>query len=92
MVVEASIVETSTKDDIEYLFSSDYVGEFEGKGVFKSSNARDSRISSYVKLENVSKSYKGVTVLKNVSWEVKLMTCQFMIDQNVICIDFRHMN
>ncbi|KAE8660786.1 ABC transporter F family member 5 [Hibiscus syriacus] len=29
------------------------------------------RQSSSVKLENISKSYKGVTVLKDVSWEVK---------------------
>ncbi|GER48991.1 ABC transporter F family member [Striga asiatica] len=30
-----------------------------------------STISSGVRLENVSKSYKGVTVLKNINWEVK---------------------
>ncbi|XP_023544115.1 ABC transporter F family member 5 isoform X1 [Cucurbita pepo subsp. pepo] len=71
VAVEASVAETSTKDDIESLFSSDSADGFEGKRVFKQSNAGDSRISSGVKLENVSKSYKGATVLKNVSWEVK---------------------
>ncbi|XP_011657794.1 ABC transporter F family member 5 isoform X2 [Cucumis sativus] len=71
VAVEASVAETSTKEDIESLLSSGSVGEFDGKRVFKQSNAGDSRISSGVKLENVSKSYKGATVLKNVSWEVK---------------------
>lgn len=37
----------------------------------KQSNTGASSISSGVKLENVTKSYKGVTVLKNVTWEVK---------------------
>ncbi|XP_022132917.1 ABC transporter F family member 5 isoform X2 [Momordica charantia] len=71
VAVEASVAETSTKDDIESLFSTNSVDEFESKRVYKQSNAGDSRISSGVKLENVSKSYKGVTVLKDVNWEVK---------------------
>ncbi|GMI99395.1 ATP-binding cassette F5 [Hibiscus trionum] len=37
----------------------------------KHSNTGASGVSSGVKLENISKSYKGVTVLKDVSWEVK---------------------
>ncbi|KAL5751822.1 hypothetical protein ACOSP7_022004 [Xanthoceras sorbifolium] len=60
-------------NDIESLFSSsDSNDEFESKKRGnRNSNAGASSISSGVKLENISKSYKGVTVLKNVSWEVK---------------------
>ncbi|KAJ0753681.1 putative ABC transporter, AAA+ ATPase domain, P-loop containing nucleoside triphosphate hydrolase [Helianthus annuus] len=56
-------------DDIESLFSSNSSSE-------PVSNRRGNKpgassISSGVRLENISKSYKGVTVLKDVSWEVK---------------------
>ncbi|EOX92290.1 General control non-repressible 5 isoform 3, partial [Theobroma cacao] len=67
-------VETSVKDpqnDIESLFSTNTVEEVDRKRANKRSNTGSSGISSGVKLENISKSYKGVTVLKNVSWEVK---------------------
>ncbi|KAK8572274.1 hypothetical protein V6N13_047880 [Hibiscus sabdariffa] len=67
-------VETSVKDpqnDIESLFSSDTDQEIDRKRGNKQSNAGASSISSGVKLENISKNYKGVTVLKDVSWEVK---------------------
>ncbi|XP_021274520.1 ABC transporter F family member 5 [Herrania umbratica] len=67
-------VETSVKDpqnDIESLFSTNTVEEVDRKRANKQSNTGSSGISSGVKLENISKSYKGVTVLKNVSWEVK---------------------
>ncbi|XVF61768.1 hypothetical protein PTKIN_Ptkin08bG0157000 [Pterospermum kingtungense] len=69
-------VETSVKDhenDIESLFSTDNtVEEIDRKRANNKSNAGGaSGISSGVKLENISKSYKGVTVLKDVSWEVK---------------------
>ncbi|KAE8680475.1 ABC transporter F family member 5 [Hibiscus syriacus] len=67
-------VETSIKDpqnDIESLFSSDTVEEIDRKRGNRQSNTGASGISSSVKLENISKSYKGVTVLKDVSWEVK---------------------
>ncbi|MBA0770453.1 hypothetical protein Gotri_019087, partial [Gossypium trilobum] len=66
-------VETSVKDpesDIESLFSSN-TEEIDRKRFNKQSNAGASGISSGVKLENISKSYKGVTVSKDVSWEVK---------------------
>ncbi|TYI01797.1 hypothetical protein ES332_A11G225200v1 [Gossypium tomentosum] len=66
-------VETSVKDpesDIESLFSSN-TEEIDRKRSNKQSNTGASGISSGVKLENISKSYKGVTVLKDVSWEVK---------------------
>ncbi|PPR98739.1 hypothetical protein GOBAR_AA21935 [Gossypium barbadense] len=67
-------VETSVKEpqnDIESLFSTNTVEEIDRKRGDKQSNTGASGISSGVKLENISKSYKGVTVLKNVNWEVK---------------------
>ncbi|XP_073289167.1 ABC transporter F family member 5 [Primulina huaijiensis] len=59
-------------EDIEALFS-DYNSEA-SQVSFKRSNKGSSgasAISSGVRLENVSKSYKGATVLKNINWEVK---------------------
>ncbi|CAH8281671.1 unnamed protein product [Eruca vesicaria subsp. sativa] len=41
------------------------------KPIVKHSNDGASTISSGVRLENISKSYEGVTVLKDVNWEVK---------------------
>ncbi|KAH1113815.1 hypothetical protein J1N35_007193 [Gossypium stocksii] len=67
-------VETSVKEpqnDIESLFSTNTVEEIDRKRGNKQSSTGASGISSGVKLENISKSYKGVTVLKNVNWEVK---------------------
>ncbi|XP_022740757.1 ABC transporter F family member 5-like [Durio zibethinus] len=67
-------VETFVKDpqnDIESLFSTNAVEEIDRKRGNGHSNTGASGVSSGVKLENISKSYKGVTVLKNVSWEVK---------------------
>lgn len=73
--VSAATVEkslTEAQDDIESLFSTDSSDDFENKKRGnKQSNTGASSISSGVKLENISKSYKGVTVLKDVSWEVK---------------------
>ncbi|KAB2078433.1 hypothetical protein ES319_A06G162300v1 [Gossypium barbadense] len=66
-------VETSVKDpesDIESLISSN-TEEINRKRSSKQSITGASGISSSVKLENISKSYKGVTVSKDVSWEVK---------------------
>uniref|UniRef100_A0A5B6ZGA3 Putative ABC transporter F family member 5 n=1 Tax=Davidia involucrata TaxID=16924 RepID=A0A5B6ZGA3_DAVIN len=71
VAVETSVVETSVKDDIESLFSENSVNEIDYKRAKKQSNSGASSISSGVRLENVSKSYKGVTVLKDVNWEVK---------------------
>ncbi|KAJ4848358.1 ABC transporter F member 5 [Turnera subulata] len=65
---ESSVAEPKTADDIESLFSSNSEEDSRKKGAGKQSS---SAISSGVKLENISKSYKGVTVLKDVSWEVK---------------------
>lgn len=50
------------------MFSSTSVDQ---KRTNKQSNTGASGISSGVKLENVRKSYKGITVLKDVTWEVK---------------------
>jgi len=64
---------------LEEAFEKDYVreGESSAKPVAepRESKRRDrsgaSTVVSGVKLENISKTFKGVTVLKDVSWEVK---------------------
>lgn len=66
--METPVAETATETDIESLFSST---SEERKRPGKQSNSGASGISSGVKLEDVRKSYKGVTVLKDVTWEVK---------------------
>ncbi|XP_059624420.1 ABC transporter F family member 5 [Cornus florida] len=71
VAVETSVVETNVEDDIESLFSENSVDKTDYKRMNKQSNRGASSISSGVRLENVSKSYKGVTVLKDVTWEVK---------------------
>ncbi|KAK4417305.1 ABC transporter F family member 5 [Sesamum alatum] len=77
--LHAVATETSTTtleeedDDIESLFSDNSSGPSEinyKRGNNKNSSGASS-ISSGVRLENVSKSYKGATVLKNINWEVK---------------------
>lgn len=57
--------------DISSLFSSSSDPSAAGAGKKKRSNSGASSIPSGVRLENISKSYKGVTVLKDVSWEVQ---------------------
>lgn len=60
------------QDDIESLFSKQTSqADSDRKRNGKSSKNGASGVSSGVKLENIRKSYKGVTVLKDVSWEVK---------------------
>ena len=59
----------TVEDDIESLFSE--TNSEEERRVRKQPSIGASGISSGVKLENVGKAYKGVTVLKDVSWEVK---------------------
>ncbi|XP_027354821.1 ABC transporter F family member 5 [Abrus precatorius] len=59
----------TVEDDIESLFSEP--STVDERRVRKQPNTGASSVSSGVKLENVSKTYKGVTVLKDVSWEVK---------------------
>lgn len=65
------MAETNLREDIESLFSSNSEDDSGRKNAKKQSPTGASGVSSGVKLENVSKSYKGVTVLKDVSWEVK---------------------
>ena len=68
--LSAVAVEKQTEEtDIESLFSNTSVDQKRANN--KQSNTGASSISSGVKLENVTKSYKGVTVLKDVTWEVK---------------------
>ncbi|KAL6576013.1 ABC transporter F member 5 [Orobanche hederae] len=73
----AAETSTSTKtvddEDIESLFSTNknVQSEINYKRRSNKSLSGASTISSGVRLENVSKSYKGATVLKNVTWEVK---------------------
>ncbi|XP_047324943.1 ABC transporter F family member 5 [Impatiens glandulifera] len=64
-----SVVETSVKEDIEALLSDNSFAD--NKRSNRKSNTGASSISSGVRLENIRKSYKGVTVLKDVTWEVK---------------------
>lgn len=65
-----SISSISSKNEHEPLLSTE---DHDRKpSIVKHSNDDGaSTISSGVRLENVSKSYEGATVLKNVSWEVK---------------------
>ncbi|CAI8598782.1 unnamed protein product [Vicia faba] len=57
------------EDDIESLFSSKpSVNERRGN---KQSSSGASTVSSGVRLENIRKTYKGVTLLKEVNWDVK---------------------
>lgn len=69
--VAVETAETEVKDDIESLFSNNSNEEIDYRRSNKQTTSGASSISSGVRLENVSKSYKGVTVLKDVSWEVK---------------------
>eukprot|EP00262_Sarcandra_glabra_P020736 TRINITY_DN840_c0_g1_i1.p1 TRINITY_DN840_c0_g1~~TRINITY_DN840_c0_g1_i1.p1 ORF type:complete len:714 (+),score=136.54 TRINITY_DN840_c0_g1_i1:199-2340(+) len=66
--VETSVAQTT---DIESLFSENPVDAIHQKRINKHSGSGASSVSSGVRLENLSKSFKGVTVLKDVSWEVK---------------------
>ncbi|GAB2260155.1 hypothetical protein Droror1_Dr00011010 [Drosera rotundifolia] len=73
LTLESSSVSEGTHDvqDYESLFAESSKGVSDRKKGPKGSNSGASSISSGVRLENVSKSYKGVTLLKDVTWEVK---------------------
>ncbi|KAL9234941.1 hypothetical protein vseg_009751 [Gypsophila vaccaria] len=72
ITVEKSDEEIKNREEIEALFSRVSSDEYEQKrGKNGGNNSGASSVSSGVRLENISKSYKGATVLKNVSWEVK---------------------
>ncbi|XP_065874394.1 ABC transporter F family member 5-like [Euphorbia lathyris] len=66
----ATVADPDTDTDIESLFSSNSTDEFDRRGAKKQFTGA-SGITSGIKLENITKSYKGVTVLKDVTWEVK---------------------
>ncbi|XP_068641246.1 ABC transporter F family member 5-like isoform X2 [Aristolochia californica] len=68
VAVENSVAGTS---DIESLFSDTSGEEPQRRKNKPKSSSGASSVSSGVRLENISKSFKGVTVLKDVSWEVK---------------------
>ncbi|KAK9111138.1 hypothetical protein Scep_018657 [Stephania cephalantha] len=70
VAVEAEAITTS-KEEIESLLSESSVDEIDEKRRKNQSNSGASSVSSGIRLESISKSYKGATVLKNVSWEVK---------------------
>jgi ABC-type multidrug transport system ATPase subunit len=63
---EEEETEGAKSQDLSSLFSSAAAA-----GKKKRSNSGASSIPSGVRLESISKSYKGVTVLKDVSWEVQ---------------------
>lgn len=69
--VAVDTAETSVKEDIESLFSKNSSENVDYKRGNRQSGTGASSISSGVRLENVTKSYKGVTVLKDINWEVK---------------------
>lgn len=69
-------VETLTsREDIEKLLSAttddDNNASNHKRNSKQSNGSGASSVSSGVRLENITKSYKGVTVLKDVTWEVK---------------------
>ncbi|GAV83711.1 ABC_tran domain-containing protein/ABC_tran_2 domain-containing protein [Cephalotus follicularis] len=67
----STVTVESPATDIESLFSHQQQQPINPKRSNKPSITGASGISSGVKLENISKSYKGVSVLKDVTWEVK---------------------
>lgn len=69
--VETAVADAETAADIESLFSESSVHEGTRRQGKKKSSTGASSVSSGVRLENISKSFKGVTLLKDVSWEVK---------------------
>ncbi|CAO2836637.1 unnamed protein product [Amaranthus hypochondriacus] len=71
LAVETTSPNAQTREEIEALFSKDSADEYQKKRGSKQSNSGASSVSSGVRLENISKAYKGVTVLKDVNWEVK---------------------
>ncbi|XP_064985363.1 ABC transporter F family member 5-like [Musa acuminata AAA Group] len=69
--VETAVLDADTAADLESLFSESAVDDASRRQGKKKSSTGASSVSSGVRLENISKSFKGVTLLKDVSWEVK---------------------
>lgn len=71
VAIDNAEVEQENSLDIESLFSSNDTDSSKKKRGNKKAGGGASSISSGIRLENISKSFKGVTVLKDISWEVK---------------------
>ncbi|CAL9054695.1 ABC transporter F family member 5 isoform X2 [Musa acuminata AAA Group] len=69
--LDTAIVDSDTTADLESLFSESAVEDASARQGRKRSSTGASSVSSGVRLENISKTFKGVTLLKDVSWEVK---------------------
>ncbi|XP_010916985.1 ABC transporter F family member 5 [Elaeis guineensis] len=69
--VETAVADAETTADVESLFADGSVDEGAKRQGKRKSSSGASSVSSGVRLENISKSFKGVTLLKDVSWEVK---------------------
>lgn len=71
VAIDNAEVEQENSLDIESLFSSNDTDLSKKKRGNKKTGGGASNVSSGIRLENISKSFKGVTVLKDISWEVK---------------------
>ncbi|KAI3919916.1 hypothetical protein MKW98_001172 [Papaver atlanticum] len=72
-VVEAEVETRTTREEIESLLSESSSNGMNGNERNRRNDKMKgaSSVSSGVRLENVTKGYKGVTILKDVNWEVK---------------------
>ncbi|KAI3978445.1 hypothetical protein MKX01_015620 [Papaver californicum] len=72
-VVEAEVETRTTREEIESLLSESSSNGTNGNERNRRNDKMKgaSSVSSGVRLENVTKGYKGVTILKDVNWEVK---------------------
>jgi ATPase subunit of ABC transporter with duplicated ATPase domains len=73
VAVDTDTAETEalSAEEIESLLSNGSINESSRRQNKKKSSTGASSISSGVRLENISKSYGGVPLLKDVTWEVK---------------------
>lgn len=70
--VETAITDAdATTADVESLFSDSSVEDGSRRPAKKKSSTGASSVPSGVGLENISRSFKGMTLLKDVSWELK---------------------
>lgn len=73
LAVDTDTTETETisTEEIESLLSNGSIEETSRRQKKKKSSSGASSITSGVRLENISKSYNGVPLLRDVTWEVK---------------------
>ncbi|OVA08108.1 ABC transporter-like [Macleaya cordata] len=71
VAVETETTTKTTREEIESLLAESSVDGTDQKRNNKQSGKGASSVSSGVRLENISKGYKGKTILKDVNWEVK---------------------